>query len=531
VNARFRADRLGLISALSIAALAAACGGGGSTPTPPPPVGGFSNANLKGQYAFSMSGQNGTTGAFFARIGSFTADGNGNITGGIEDVNVTGANETIDFTASTYSIQHDGRGIINLINQKGQLSFSVTLISPTRGLLAETDLTATASGSFILQDSATFSAGSFNGNYVFDFSGLDPAGAPDSIVGQFQANGSGALSGVLDENDNAVHSNGGKGTPLTSGSYQIDATNGPTSGRGLATFVANGISFNYAFYIVNGSKVRFMENSSTGSLTVGDASIQSNVPTTNATFNGSFVFLLSGSGSTGPITRIGRFTADGNGGLKSIFADTNDSGTVAKVPKGNLSNADYTIDGNFPGSGRGTLTFTDSSLGQFQFVFYLSSASDGVIQDVSKNNVADGMIQLQTGAPFSPSSFAGDHALNFTGVSNNGSTQVTAEEDYVGQVNFASSSSGGNVTGTVDFSEFSSNQGAFFNVLVSGNGLSIGGDGSTSTGTRNTLQLKLSTTPTSTINFVPYIIDSQHMVVAGTDSNRVISGVITQQAP
>jgi hypothetical protein len=274
-----------------------------------------------------------------------------------------------------------------------------------------------------------------------------------------------------------------------------------------------------------------MENSSTGSLTVGDASIQSNVPTTNATFNGSFVFLLSGSGSTGPITRIGRFTADGNGGLKSIFADTNDSGTVAKVPKGNLSNANYTIDGNFPGSGRGTLTFTDSSLGQFQFVFYLSSASDGVIQDVSKNNVADGMIQLQTGAPFSLSSFAGDHALNFTGVSNNGSTQVTAEEDYVGQVNFSSSSSGGNVTGTVDFSEFSSNQGAFFNVLVSGNGLSIGGDGSTSSGTRNTLQLKLSTTPTSTINFVPYIIDSQHMVVAGTDSNRVISGVITQQAP
>jgi hypothetical protein len=94
-----------------------------------------------------------------------------------------------------------------------------------------------------------------------------------------------------------------------------------------------------------------------------------------------------------------------------------------------------------------------------------------------------------------------------------------------------SSASSSNVTGAVDFSEFSSNQGVFTNIVVSGNGLTVGGDGTTSTGTRNALSLKLNTAPTSTLNFVPYIVNSQTMFVAGTDSNRVISGTVTVQAP
>ena len=83
----------------------------------------------------------------------------------------------------------------------------------------------------------------------------------------------------------------------------------------------------------------------------------------------------------------------------------------------------------------------------------------------------------------------------------------------------------------MDFSEFSSNQGAFFNIVVSGNGLTIGGDGTTSTGTRNALSIKLNATPSATLNFVPYIVDSQHIYLAGTDSNRIISGMLTLQAP
>jgi hypothetical protein len=527
-------NRLALLLIVAMATFAAACGGGGSTPAPPPPVGNFSNASLKGQYAFYMSGTNVGTGAFFARIGSFTADGNGNITTGLEDVDVAGP-EMIPLSPSSYTIQADGRGVVNLAGS-GPLSFSVTMLSPTQGLIVETDLNGTASGTFYLQDPNSFANG-FNGNYVFDVSGIDfnnnTFGVPDSIVGQFVSNGSGGLGGVLDENDNASPSGA---QPFASGSFQVDASNNTAFGRGTMTFVANGIEYHYIYYVVNGSRLVLIEDSSVSNIvTVGTATAQSSVPTTNTTFNGNFAFVTSGSGTSGPLTRIARFTANGNGGLTGVFADTNDNGVTAQVPKGSLSATTYSIDGNFPGSGRGTLTFTDSSLGTYSFVFYLSSASGGVIQDVTvtKNggNVGDGMLQLQTGAPFNLAGLAGDYGLNFSGVSQNSSTTATGEEDYVGQVTVSSASVNGNVNGAVDFSEFSSNQGVFLNVVVSGNGLALGGDGTTSAGMRNTLSLKLSGTPSSTLNFVPYIVDSQHMFVAGADSNRVISGIITLQNP
>jgi hypothetical protein len=523
-------NRLCLALTLCAAIFAAACGGGGSTPTPPPPTGNFSNASLKGQYAFSMSGSDAFAN-FFARVGSFTADGGGNITAGIEDVN-TAANgpQTLAFSPSVYSVQADGRGVVNLTNATGTLSFSITMLSPAKGLIVETDGIATASGTFLLQSPNSFNAAGISGNYVFDFSGVDTNGAPDSIVGQFVATGSGLLSsGVLDENDNAVTSGA---SPFTGATYQLDATNGPTSGRGTVTFTANGFTFNYIFYIVDGSRARMMETGNAGvaGLTIGDAITQTSVPATNANFNGNFAYLSSGVGSRSLLTRIGRFTADGNGGLGSIFADTNDGGTAAQVPSGALSAMTYAIDTNFPGSGRGTLTFTDSKLGTFSYIIYLSSSSGGVIQDVSKNTVGDGNLQLQVGSPFSNSSLAGNYAFNFAGLGNNTTNQVLGEEDYVGQIALTSAASN-NVSGAVDFSAFSSNQGVFLNVVVSGNGLTVGGDGTTSSGTRNTLSLKLAGNPSTTLNFAAYIVNSQTIYVAGTDSGRVISGTVTLQAP
>lgn len=532
-DSRKALKKFALLGALCFALFAAACSGGGSNPAPPPPTGNFSNASLKGQYAFSMSGSD-FNGEFLARVGSFTADGNGGITGGIEDVNTAGGGqETLNYSSSSYSIQADGRGIINLANQTGTLQFSVTLLSPTQGLIVQTDpgLSATTSGTFVLQTPSAFTASSLSGNYVFDFSGLDFSssqfGVPDSIIGQFVANGNNGLSsGILDRNnDGALDTS----APFTAASYQMDAVNGPTFGRGTLTFVANGATFNYAFYIVNGKRSRMIQINA-NALTVGDAVSQSSVPTSNATFNGNFAFLLTGSSTSGALTEIGRFTADGNGGLNSTFADINDFGSVQQLQNSSLSSVAYAIDGNVAGTGRGTLTFTDASLGTFQFVFYLTSPSGGVIQDVSANIVADGSLQLQTGAPFTQAGLAGDYGFNFSGISSNTDTLITAEEDFVGHMALSAAATN-NVSGAVDFTEFNSNTPVFLNIVLSGTGLSIGGDGATTTGTRNSLALKPLTSPSATINFVPYIIDSQHMFVAGTDDTRVISGVVTLQNP
>ena len=78
------------------------------------------------------------------------------------------------------------------------------------------------------------------------------------------------------------------------------------------------------------------------------------------------------------------------------------------------------------GSGRGTFTFAQSASNTFTFVFYLSSATQGVIQDVSlvqfngstiPDEVADGALLAQTGAPFSSSSLATNYAFSSSGVS------------------------------------------------------------------------------------------------------------------
>jgi hypothetical protein len=510
--------------AVFVAIYTAACSGGGSAPSPPPPVGGFSDASLNGQYAFLMSGKD--AGGFFGRAGVFVADGNGHITGGIEDVNTVlagGTTQTLTFKKSTYSIQADGRGTIQLINQTGTLTFSATLLSIKQGYIVETDGIATTSGTFNLQNTSAFTQASISGPYVFDVSGVapDPSNATvsDSIVGQLVMNG-GGVTGVYDENLGAEFAV--SPVPVTSGTYPLDATYGATFGRGTLNFGG----FSYIYYMVDANRIRLIENSSVA-LTLGDAVAQTNAPMTNADFTGSFAFLLGGSSSSGPDTRVGRVTSTANGTLSNIAMDENNAGQTFRVPQGSLSATTYSIDPNFPGSGRGTMTFKDSSLGTYQFVFYMSSPSQGVIQDDSSGFVSDGTILSQTGGPFTNASLAGNFGFNLSGISSNGSTGLTDEEDYVGQIKLSSNSSN-NAIGAADFSEFSALK-VFLDVVVNGNGLAIQGDGTTATGTSNTLQLRFNTSPASTLNFAAYIVNPNTIFVSGTDNNRVIAGAFSTQ--
>lgn len=515
-----------------VVGFAAACSGGGSAPVPPPPVGGFSNADLKGQYAFLMSGTDAA--GFFGRAGVFVADGNGRITGGMEDVNTGlngGVTETLAFTSSTYSIQADGRGTLNLTNQTGTLTFSITMISPGQGYIAETDAIATTSGTFNLQNTSAFTRSSISGPYVFDTNGIaaDPKNSlsllPDSIVGQFVSNGAGVVTGgVFDENLGALFAI--SPTVINPGTYQLDAVNGPTFGRGTIAFGG----FTYIFYIVDSTRIRMIENSSTA-LTLGDAVAQTNPPTTNAAFTGSFAFLMGGSIPNGPDTRIGRLTSNGNGGLTQIAMVDNNFGGSESVPKGTLSPVTYNIDSNFPGSGRGEMRITDSSLGTFEFVFYMSSPTRGVIQDNSIAVVDDGTILAQTGGPFTLAGLAGNYAFNWSGISSNTSTGATAPEDFVGQIKLTSSATD-NLTGAADFSEFSSNQGVFLEVVLTG-GLTIRADGTNSdpsNANRNALQVKLNTSPAVALNFSAYPVNPNTMFVATIDRTRVTAGVLSRQS-
>lgn len=520
--------RLLLLLASALVGVVAGCGGGSSGPTPPPPTGGFTNASLKGQYAFSMSGTD-ASGAYIARTGSFIADGSGNITGGLEDVVSLGSSSTpslVSFSGGTYQIQANGRGLVVFNSSGGGLQLNMALSSTSKGYLIQTDLNATSSGSFNLVTTSDFANTAFNGKYVFDFSGVSFGAsgsvAPLSIIGQVAADGNGNITGGLtDTNDGNVAAPSGP-TAVPASTYALDGNaNGSTFGRGTMNF--GGRSF--AFYIVDNTRIKVIEEDLQGG-SLGDAVQQSStIPTANSGFTGSFVYLVGGSTTQGPDVRVARFTADGNGNIGTISYDENNDGNYNHISQGsNISAATYTIDAANAGTGRGTFTFTNAGSGTYKYIFYAVSSTQAVIQDVSSGITNDGTMVAQSAGPFTLSGSAGNYAFNWSGVQLGSSSAVPFEEDFTGQFALSSASSN-NVSGVIDYVELGLNgKNLFTNVGLSGT-LTINGDGTQN----NQYKILLSGSPSTTITFQAYFVSPTELLLITSDNTRTTAGIMVQQ--
>jgi hypothetical protein len=518
-----------LLSLCSAAALwAAACSGGGSTTvTTPPPNNDFSNASLAGQYVFSMSGSFADTAVDadepYTRTGVFIADGGGNITGGMEDVNLAGSTNEYTFTTGTYTVNGNGTGTMSLTDSSGAITFAITLSSSTSGYVADfpTDGGGSASGSFTKQSAGPFTLSNLNGTYAFDFSGVDPSGNPESVVGEMAASNNGttgALTGIADDNDAAVINGGAGGGQPVSGSFAADSLN-PTSltsfGRGV--FTAGGIQG--VFYVVGPNQAQFMETTSGGTL-AGSAMLQSSIPTSTAGISGNFVYVMGGSGEGAPFTRGGTMTTS-SGALSAIYVDTNNSGSPSSFgPTNGTSTGTYTIDPG--GSGRGTVSFNVSGQANaFTYVFYLISPTQGFIQDQSLNIVEDGSLLAQGSSTISNSSLAGSYAINWSGET--GTNNGEGEEDLVGQLALSS----GSITGTVDLNEFASDA-QYTSVSTSGT-LQL----SSTPTSHNSLTLNLATNPANNgISFFAYVANNNTILLMATQKNvRIAVGVMAPQNP
>ncbi|MBZ5700989.1 MAG: hypothetical protein LAN84_04010 [Acidobacteriia bacterium] len=509
-----RRKRAVLLVALLAASFAAACNGGSGSGTifvPPPPAGNFTNASLKGQYAFSMTGRElcGSTGSLFARVGSITADGNGHITGGVEDVNVCSGVLTLPFTGGSYSIQADGRGTLSLSNSTGVTSYSIALASPAQGFLIQTDSAATASGALQLQNPAAFSVTQIAGGYVFDFSGISSALNPQSIIGRFTADGAGGVqNGLYDSNEAGTLS--GQQLFPAGAFYQLDPSYAQ-SGRGTANFAGH----NFTFYIVDGTRVKCMGTDFPAAY-VGDAQAQQNMTFSATSLNGSFAFLMGGSSTSGPLATAGRFTADGGGNLTSVVLDENNNGLRTSLPtSGGTVTGSYTVDAN--GLGGGTATWTDSSAGTFSFIFYLLSPAQAVFQETDSQITSDGSFLGQTSSPITSAALAGNYAFVWSGVRSD-------EEDFTGQLKLTSAS-GSNASGTLDANEFATGK-QFFNFPIAGT-LALGSNPAG----RNTFTVTTNAPPNppATFNFAAYVVDANTVFLVGVDGNRVIVGANARQ--
>ncbi|HEY6271707.1 MAG TPA: hypothetical protein VIX19_06905, partial [Terriglobales bacterium] len=136
------------------------CGSGASTSAPV--NAGFNNSSLNGTYVFAISG---TNGSFFSIAGSLQADGNGNVTAGVTDINSPAISTTpllnVPVTGN-YAVRSDGRTIANLtttgLNPNLTFTIDFVLLNSTTGLAILFDSSATGSGSIDMQTSQTLAS-------------------------------------------------------------------------------------------------------------------------------------------------------------------------------------------------------------------------------------------------------------------------------------------------------------------------------------------------------------------------------------
>jgi hypothetical protein len=381
-----------------------ACGGSGGGPAPAPPTGPFSNASLKGQYAYRLSGivyEN--TNIPYAEGGVFTADGNGNITSATDDLVLQGAAFTSTSTSGTYTVNADGTGNISLTNASlgGPISLAITMASTSKVYLIEQDA-ANTYGVAELQSSSTL-ATLPSGNFTFRLHDTQIA----SRAGQFNV-GSGALTGTEDILVNGVLDNS-TGNPLViTGSLLT-----PSNGRGTGSFNDGLSTIQFIYYVVDSNNIRILRTDS-GIVSLGRAEARSSSFSTSD-FSGTYAFGSraddgnSNGGINGQNT-VGIITADGNGTITGGTYDSVQDGTPVTA-------ASITSGGTYSVGADGSVVvnFTTSTGAAIQQIFWLVSSQRAFFLTNDSTKYEDGIADLQQLSTFSNSSLSGQYAFVMDG--------------------------------------------------------------------------------------------------------------------
>ena len=442
---------------------------------------------LKGQYAFSLIGYRGGN-AFLGRVGAFTADGAGNITGGEFDRNIIGGSPTtFTFAASTYSVGADNRGCATF-NVSGSGSFTTRFVlgsisgSPataSQGRIIEFDAVGAneliATGQLIQQTTATTpSASNFSplsGGYVHLLTGWDTTGSGGRI----------ACDGVKTD----TPTTGGAGTIAGGEQYCNDegvAPTGPTTGiTGSYTGVDNYGRFTEIIgptdlvgYMVSTAATGAFEvttsiNSSNATIMAGQTFQQSGGPYVQSSLSGNGVYYANGvnNSTSGKIL----FALTSSDGVSTLSLDQyyeNDGGTwVGGNPS--TGSTPYTVLSN------GRVTGPAGTI-------YLTAPNTGVYVDNDTGGFA-GYVMPQTvpGGGFTPANTAGA----FFGAISEIVNQNARNED--GLINLLSGS-GSALSGT-DISDQTSTSSQAADEAESISGATLGSNGTISNSKSGTSQV------------------------------------------
>jgi len=283
--------------------------------------GGVSNSLLQGDYAFRFGGFNpqGMT----AAAGSFSADGNGNIVGGLVDRSgvAGGAQRGLALTG-TYSVGANNLGVMTLNFADGTTAiYAIAVSADGSGRFIEFDPTATAgtngAGDMKKQDASSLASLKVAGNYVFQLAGVDSQGARMAAAGAFTVNDSGAMSaGVADVNDAGAMANApftGNFAQSTSGARTAELDFDPKAAVGI-------VAGHLSLYPVSADEFFAVETDGAGQpLMVGSIVRQSASSFTSASLSGNGIVQATGfsGGETQMIFGLLTVDAAGAGALSA----------------------------------------------------------------------------------------------------------------------------------------------------------------------------------------------------------------------
>lgn len=361
------------------------------------------NAKLTGQYAFLFSGFN--SAGPMSVVGSFTADGNGNLTAGNADVAIVAGTLTNQgLTQSTYSVGSDNSGTmrlntaVNFPTDGFSFTFSFALdsfssvgVAVGGRLIDSTDQAGT--GFFVKQDPTAFSIAAINGGFAFGLVG--PRGIDENVaLGRFTAS-----SGLLSAGHIDLIGFGSGGLqpdqPFT-GIYSVDG-----SGRGKATLNISGQPnpLDLILYVVSSGESLWLDTGGSG--VTGMALQQFEGPFNASSLNGMAVFGAAGFTVAGNDVTVGEVQFDGMGNVSG----TNDENYFGLSFSDEPITGTYTVDSN--GLGRGAI---NEASGPGLSTFYLVSPGRGFILS-GNDSLEFGTFEPQTGGSFSNTSFSGNYAL------------------------------------------------------------------------------------------------------------------------
>jgi hypothetical protein len=488
-------------------------------------------SNLTGAYVLDVQGVEDFVSYQFA--GVILLDGNGNITGGEQTVNLlnqnTGAFEShFDVipsgSGSTYFVGPDGRGTIT-INLPGdaavvQETFSFAFLSNSHALIAQTQAPATsavnvpsASGTMDMQSSTIASP---SAGYAFVVNGVDfSSGEPTSIGGILNVDSPNTISGVGSVIDQNL-------AGLMTGNKALSGTVSSPDNFGAVSFSLSVPSFtsttNFTFqgYVVDATHIKLIESDDGGfgavsGLALGQGSATGTFLDDTA-LSGTYVFGVLGvdpaSGLPATFTSAGVVSFDGAGNLTNGFTDT-----VFQAYPSPTTGLPVQISGTFGGTygvgpvgtGRVHSLFDRfaSPNGGFapQYIFYLAGNGNPALVLAAGDSGGFNYPFVGAGMAYPQSAlltFSGNYGLNYV------QENATAEYDGTAQMNVTPPS----LSGFADVG-INVDQGFSANFSSSSCSTTVVGcfSGSFNTGSGNALQGSNNVVPNVTFTADFYMID------------------------